>query len=137
MCVIVGVFYWPPSWDDNKLVFKEPRDTSESTTLVLMGEFTLTGVNYTVNKQIQEIPKAAERKFLVQVFRELTQRHAVCNLWFAPREGLMGEAVVGGEQPHSHQVSNLWCLACTQLAPEWTRHRQVQQENQQFLLMFA
>lgn len=27
--VIMGVCYWPPSQDDNKLFFKEPRDTAE------------------------------------------------------------------------------------------------------------
>lgn len=42
--VIKGVYYRPPCQDDdtNVLLFKKVRDTSKSTTLVLVGEFTCT-----------------------------------------------------------------------------------------------
>ena len=44
--VTVGVYYRPPSQDDNadELFFAELRDASRSTPLVLMGDFTLPDV---------------------------------------------------------------------------------------------
>lgn len=44
--VIVGVYYRPPiqNGDADELFFKEIRDTSKLTTLVLMGDFNLANV---------------------------------------------------------------------------------------------
>lgn len=60
--IIVGVYYRPPRQDDDtdELFLKELRDTSRSTVLVLMGDFSLPDVNRIAHswyKQVQEIPK--------------------------------------------------------------------------------
>ena len=45
---VVGVYYQPPSQDDdiNELFYKESRDISRSTALVLMDDFNFPAVNW-------------------------------------------------------------------------------------------
>ena len=111
MDVVVGVYYQPPSQDDNtdELFYKELRNLSRSAALVLMGDFNFPDVNWkhhTVDtNRCRKFLKHVEDDFLMQVLRELTRKGALLDLLFVNREGLMGKVVTGGCLGHSdHKV---------------------------------
>ncbi|GAB0208021.1 mitochondrial enolase superfamily member 1 [Grus japonensis] len=70
--VVVGVYYRPPSQDDatDELFFKELREASRSTALVLMGDFNLPDVNWEHHtadtSRSRSFLKHLDDKFLVQ-----------------------------------------------------------------------
>lgn len=57
--VIVGIFYRPSSQDNDtsELFFKELRDTSISTALVLMGDLNLLNINWNTTQLAQMGPE--------------------------------------------------------------------------------
>ena len=80
----MGVYYRPPGQDDDthELFFEEPRDTSRSTALVLMGDFNLPDVNWDYHiadmRRSRRFLKHLDDNFLVQVLREPTRKVACC-----------------------------------------------------------
>ncbi|GAB0177896.1 hypothetical protein GRJ2_000254900 [Grus japonensis] len=109
--VVVGVYYRPPSQDDatDELFFKELREASKSTALVLMGDFNLSDVNWEHHtadtSTSRSFLKHLDDNFLVQLLKELTRKGALLDLLLMNREGLMGELAIGGCLGHSdHEV---------------------------------
>ncbi|GAB0204012.1 mitochondrial enolase superfamily member 1 [Grus japonensis] len=109
--VVVGVYYRPPSQADtnNELFFKELREASRSTALVLMGDFNLPDVNWEHHtadtSRSRSFLKHLDDKFLVQVLKEPMRKGALLDLLLVNREGLVGEVAIGGRLGHSdHEV---------------------------------
>lgn len=75
--IIVGLFHRALSWDGDtdELFFKELRESSKSTILVLVGDFNLPSVNwdhYKASKnRFRRFLKHLDDNFMVQVLREL------------------------------------------------------------------
>ncbi|GAB0203307.1 hypothetical protein GRJ2_002796300 [Grus japonensis] len=109
--VVVGVYYRPPSQDDatDELFFKELREASRSTALVLMGDFNLPDVNWEHHtadtSRSRSFLKHLDDNFLVQLLKEPTRKGALLDLLLVNREGLVGEVAIGGRLGHSdHEV---------------------------------
>ncbi|GAB0190604.1 hypothetical protein GRJ2_001525700 [Grus japonensis] len=109
--VVVGVYYRPPSQDDatDELFFKELREASRSTALVLMGDFNLPDVNWEHHtadtSRSRSFLKHLDDNFLVQVLKEPMRKGALLDLLLVNREGLVGEVAIGGCLGHSdHEV---------------------------------
>ncbi|GAB0206625.1 mitochondrial enolase superfamily member 1 [Grus japonensis] len=109
--VTVGVYYRPPSQDDitDELFFKELREASRSTALVLMGDFNLPDVNWEHHtadtSRSRSFLKHLNDNFLVQVLKEPMRKGALLDLLLVNREGLVGEVAIGGRLGHSdHEV---------------------------------
>ncbi|GAB0207904.1 mitochondrial enolase superfamily member 1 [Grus japonensis] len=109
--VTVEVYYRPPSQDDatDELFFKELREASRSTALVLMGDFNLPDVNWEHHtadtSRSRRFLKHLDDSFLVQLLKEPTRKGALLDLLLVNREGLVGEVAIGGRLGHSdHEV---------------------------------
>ncbi|GAB0203202.1 hypothetical protein GRJ2_002785800 [Grus japonensis] len=109
--VVVGVYYRPPSQDDatDELFFKELREASRSTALVLMGDFNLPDINWEHHtadtSRSRSFLKHLDDNFLVQLLKEPTRKGALLDLLLVNREGLVGEVAIGGRLGHSdHEV---------------------------------
>lgn len=96
--VIVGVYCGLPSQDEdtNKLFFKEQREISKSTALVLIGDFNLLDVDWEDHaagtNRSRRLLKHLDDNFMVQVVGKLTKKD-VLDLLHGSREGLTGELV--------------------------------------------
>lgn len=111
--VSVEFCYRPPSQDDDveELFFKELRDTSRSSTLVLKSDFNLLDVNWEYHtadiNRYRRFLKYLDN-FVVPVLREPIQQSPLLVQLLANRECLMGEVANDGHLGHSdHEVLNL------------------------------
>ncbi|GAB0186949.1 hypothetical protein GRJ2_001160200 [Grus japonensis] len=100
--VVVEVYYRPHSQNDTtyELFFRELRDASRSTALVLMGDFNLPDVNWEHHtadtSRSRSFLKHLDDNFLVQVLKEPMRKGALLDLLLMNRHGLMGDVAIGG-----------------------------------------
>lgn len=105
--VIMGVCHRPPSQegDADELIFEEPRDTSKSTAFVLMGDFSLRGINWEHHRAgtngSRRFIEHLDDHFMIQVLRELARKDALLDLLLANREGFVSKVEVGRHLHHS------------------------------------
>lgn len=109
--VTVGVCYRPLSQDDDveELFFKELRDTSRSSTLVLKGDFNLPDANWKYHtadiNRYRRFLKYLDDNFMVLVLREPSWQSPLLVLLLANIEVLMGEVANDDHLGHSdHDV---------------------------------
>lgn len=108
--ISVEFCYRPPSQDDDveELLFKELRDTSRSSTLVLKGDFNLPDVHWEYHtadrNRYRRFLKYLDN-FMILVLREPIRQSPLLVLLLANREGPMGEVANDGHLGHSdHEV---------------------------------
>jgi len=100
--ILLGVCYRPPNQDEeaDEVFYKRLAEVSQSLALVLMGDFNLADICWKYSpaerKQSRRFLECVEDNFLTQLVREPTRGGASLDLLFTNREGLVGDAVVGG-----------------------------------------
>jgi len=104
---MVGVCYRPQNQDEeeDKIVYKQLGEVSQSLDLFLMGDFNLPYVcckyNTAERKESRRFPECVEDNFLTQMVSKPTRRGTLQDLSFANREGLAGDVMAGGRLGHS------------------------------------
>lgn len=102
------MYYRPASRDDDTdyLFFKELRNISTSTTLVLVGHFSLPDVNWEHDtdgtNRSRRVLKHLDDNFLVWVLGEPAEKNACLDLFLVNREDLVSEVEMSGRLGHSN-----------------------------------
>ncbi|KAJ7417868.1 hypothetical protein WISP_62321 [Willisornis vidua] len=97
-----GVCYRPPSHDEDadELFFKELRDTSKSTALVLVGDFNLPEINWQHHTAdttwARKFPKNVDDNLMEQVLRGQTSKDALLDLLLVNTADPMSKVETGG-----------------------------------------
>ncbi|RMC22466.1 hypothetical protein DUI87_00780 [Hirundo rustica rustica] len=100
--ILLGVCYRPPNQEEevDSLFYKQLENVSGSSALVLVGDFNLPDICWELNtaekRQSRKFLECMEDNFWSQLVGELTRRRTMLHLFFANRDELMGDVVVGG-----------------------------------------
>ncbi|TRZ26643.1 hypothetical protein HGM15179_000414 [Zosterops borbonicus] len=105
--IIRGVCYCPLSQEEevDNLFYKQLKNVSGSSALVLVGDFNLPDICWELNtaekRQSRKFLEHMEDNFLLQLVGEPTRGGTMLDLLFTNRDGLVGDVVVGGQLGHS------------------------------------
>ncbi|RMC04224.1 hypothetical protein DUI87_19043 [Hirundo rustica rustica] len=93
----------------DNLFYKQLKNVSGSSALVLVGDFNLPDVCWELNtaekRQSRKFLECMEDNFLLQLVGEPTRGETMLDLLFANRDGLVGDVVVGGHLGQSdHEI---------------------------------
>ncbi|TRZ20521.1 hypothetical protein HGM15179_006655 [Zosterops borbonicus] len=109
--ILLGVCYCPPNQEEevDNLFYEQLETVSESSALVLVGDFNLPNICWELNtaekRQSRQFSECMDVNFLLQLVGEPTRGGTMLYLLFTNRDGLVGDVVVGGQLGQSdHEI---------------------------------